>query len=53
MTSVLKPEIISIINGLLTITVRSVTAVEAVFDQLLIFRADAANGPFSNLTTIT
>ncbi len=53
MTSVLKPEITSIINGLLTITVRSVTAVEAVFDQLLIFRADAANGPFTNITTIT
>ena len=46
MTSVLKPEITSIINGLLTITVRSVTQVEAVFDQLLIFRADSANGPF-------
>ncbi len=53
MTSVLKPEITSIITGLLTITVRSVTAVEAVFDQLLIFRADAANGPFTNITTIT
>ena len=53
MTSVLKPEITSIINGLLTITVRSVTAVEAVFDQLLVFRADSANGPFNSLTTIT
>jgi len=53
MTSVLKPEIASIINGLLTITVRSVTQVEAVFDQLLIFRADSANGPFSTIDTIT
>jgi len=53
MTSVLKPEITSIINGLLTIGVRSVTSVEAVFDQLLIFRADAASGPFTSLTTIT
>jgi len=53
MTSVLKPEITSILNGLLTITVRSVTAVEAVFDQLLIFKAPSANGPFTTLTTIT
>jgi len=53
MTSVLKPEITSIINGLLTITVRSVTEVEAVFDQLLIFRADAANGPFTTIVTTT
>ena len=36
MTSVLKAEITSVINGLLTITVRSVTEVEAVFNQLLI-----------------
>ena len=53
MTSVLKPEITSIINGLLTITVRSVSQVEAVFDQLLIFRAGAANGPFTVIDTIT
>ena len=53
MTSVLKPEITSIINGLLTITVLSATQVEAVFNQLLIFRADAANGPFSTIDTIT
>ncbi len=53
MTSVLKPEITSIINGLLTITVRSATQVESVFDQLLVFRADSANGPFSTIDTIT
>ena len=53
MTSVLKPEITSIINGLLTITVRSVAQVEAVFDQLLIFRAGSANGPFTVIDTIT
>jgi hypothetical protein len=51
MTSVLKPEITSIINGFLTITVLSATEVEAVFDQLLIFRADSANGPFSTIVT--
>ena len=51
MTSVLKPEITSIINGLLTITVRSVSSVGTVFDQLLIFRADSANGPFSTVST--
>ncbi len=53
MTSVIKPEITSIINGLLTVAVRSVTEVALVFDQLLIFRADSANGPFSSITTIT
>jgi len=53
MTSVLKPEITSISNGLLTIAVRSTTQVAAVFDQLLIFRADAANGPFSTIATVT
>jgi hypothetical protein len=51
MTSVLKPEITSIINGLLTITVRSTTEVAAVYNQLLIYRADSANGPFSTITT--
>jgi len=53
MTSVLKPEITSIINGLLTITVRSVSSVGTVFDQLLIYRADSANGPFSTISTQT
>jgi hypothetical protein len=53
MTSVLKPEIASVINGLISIVVRSSTEVNAVFDQLLIFRADAANGPFSQLTAIS
>ena len=53
MTSVLKPEITSIISGLLTITVRSVSSVGTVFDQLLIFRAGSANGPFSTIETIT
>jgi len=53
MTSVLKPEITSVINGLLTITVRSVTAVAAVFDQLLVLSATSANGPFTTLATIT
>ncbi len=53
MTSVLKPEITSIVTGLVTITVRSASQVAAVFDQLLVFRADAANGPFSTIETIT
>jgi len=52
MTSVLKPEITSVINGLLTITVRSVSSVEAVFDQLLVYSASSANGPFTTLVTI-
>jgi hypothetical protein len=53
MTSVLKPEITSIINGLLTIAVRSTTQVAAVFNQLQIYRADSINGPFSLLDTAT
>lgn len=53
MTSVIKPEITSIINGLLVVAVRSATEVALLFDQLLIFRADSANGPFSTITTIT
>jgi hypothetical protein len=53
MTSVLKPEITSIISGLLTISIRSATAVAALFDQLLVMRADSASGPFSTITTIT
>jgi hypothetical protein len=53
MTSVLKPEVTSIINGFLTITVRSTTSVAALFDQLLILRADSANGPFTTVSTLT
>jgi hypothetical protein len=52
MTSVLKPEITSITNGLVAISVRSVSEVEAIFDQLLVFRADSANGPFTNISII-
>ncbi len=53
MTSVLKPEISSVINGLLSIVVRSSVEVAAVFDQLLVFKSTSANGPFSQLTAIT
>jgi hypothetical protein len=52
MTSVLKPEITSIINGLITITVRDADEVGAVFNQLLVMRADAASGPYSTISTI-
>lgn len=52
MTSVLQPAITSLINGLLTINVLSPTSVALVFNQLLIFRASAANGPFTQLTAI-
>lgn len=51
MTSVLKSEITSILNGFLTISVRSAVEVATVFNQLLILRADSANGPFSNIET--
>lgn len=53
MTSVLKPEITSILNGLLTITVRSAVQVGAVFDELHIYRADSANGPFSQIAVLS
>ena len=53
MTSVLKPEITSIINGLLTVTVRSVAQVAAVYNQLLVFSSTSINGPFSQLTAIS
>lgn len=52
MTSVLKPEITSIVHGLLTIAVRSASVVGAVFNQVLVFRAAAANGPFTQLVAI-
>lgn len=47
--SVLKPKITSILNGNLTIAVDSPTAVEAIFNQLLVFRASSSNGPFTQL----
>jgi hypothetical protein len=52
MTSVLKPAIISLVNGLLTIDVLDPVTVSLVFDQLLIFRASAASGPFTQLDFI-
>lgn len=53
MTSVLKPEITSIVNGLITVTIRSVAQVQAVFNQLLVFRADSANGPFTQIVALS
>ena len=53
MTSVLKPEIASILNGFITVNILSVSQVSAIFDQLLIFRATATVGPFTQLTAIS
>lgn len=52
MISVLKPDIASIVNGLITVQVLSASSVAAVFDQLLIFKASASSGPFSQLAAI-
>jgi hypothetical protein len=49
--AVLKPQITSVIQGLITITVLSPTVVGAAFDQLLIYRAGSANGSFSLIST--
>jgi len=53
MTSVLQPDIVSIIHGLLTISVLSVDDVQSIFDQLLIWRAPEANGTYVQIDTIT
>lgn len=52
MTSVLQPEITSIINGFITINVRSASVVAAYFDQLLLFSSSSINGPFTQITVI-
>lgn len=50
--SVLKPIIDSIVNGTLTITATSPSAVGTMFDKIQIFRATSVNGPFSVIATI-
>lgn len=52
MTSVLKPVIDSIINGTLTISATSTSAVGTLFDKIRIFRATSINGPFSLIAEI-
>lgn len=51
--SVLVPQIQSIVNGLITITVLDPVTVEASFDQLLVFKAPTINGPFSQIATLS
>lgn len=51
--SVLKPIITGIQNGNISITVTSPSAVGALFNQLLIFRAPAASGPYTQITAIS
>jgi hypothetical protein len=48
--SILQPKITSILNGTLTIGVDDISLVSAVFNQILIFRATNASGPFTQLT---
>jgi hypothetical protein len=49
MSSVLKPTITSVIQGVLAIGVTSVSEVEAVFNQVLVFSGPSVNGPFTQL----
>lgn len=53
MTSVLKPIIDSVINGSITVTVTSVTAVAALFDEILISKASDVNGPYAELVGVS
>ena len=52
MASVLKPQITSIINGLLTLTVLSPDVVGTIFNVILVFRAPTNNGPFSQIASL-
>ena len=51
--SVLKPNIDSVINGSITISVASIIAVGALFDQLLISKASDINGPYTELSGVS
>jgi len=51
--SVLKPVIDSVVNGIITISVVSVDAVETLFDQLLISKASDINGPYTELAVVS
>lgn len=50
--SVLKPVIDSIVNGTLTITATSSSAVSILFDKIRIFRATGVSGPYSLIVEI-
>lgn len=52
MSSVLKPVIDNILNGTLTISATSPSAVGTLFNKIRIFSAISVNGPFSLLTEI-
>ncbi len=51
--AILQPKITSVLNGVITISVELPGSVTAVFNQLLVLRATAANGPFTTLETIS
>ncbi len=51
--SLLQPTIESVINGSVTIAVASPTAVAVEFDQLLILKASAANGPYTQIAGVS
>jgi hypothetical protein len=50
--SVLKPVIDSIVNGTLTITATSASAVSTLFDKIRIFRATGVSGPYSMIVEL-
>ena len=51
--AVMQPVIDSIINGLITISVLSPSAVGAIFNRIDIYRGPTVNGPFSILTNVS
>jgi len=51
--AVLVPQIESIVNGLITVSVLNPSIVEQTFDELHVFRSTSANGPFTSVSVIT
>ncbi len=51
--SVLKPTITSVVQGTVTIAVADPAAVALIFDELLVYKASAVNGPFTVFDTIS
>ena len=50
--SVLKPKIESVINGLLSISLDSVTVVESIFNSIIVQRATSVGGTYSQIAIV-
>lgn len=50
--AVLKPIIDSIINGLIAVSVLNISEVASLFNQIVIYRASAVSGPYSELAAV-